>query len=195
MDEETRERVFEPFFTTKEAGKGTGLGLATAYAIVDQHRGWIEVESQPNQGTAIVVYLPAKKITPRRARKIAATPILGGTETILVIDDEEDIRKLLAITLRRYGYKVLLGRDGEDGVAQFMRHRGDISLVLLDLLMPQLSGKATLARLLTIDPDLKVVISTGLSNEDMRAAGAKAVLYKPYQENAVLEKVRQVLDA
>ena len=195
IDDATQERIFEPFFTTKESGKGTGLGLATTYAIINQHLGWLEVESQPNQGTAIAVYLPASPRTKSQAPPITTPQVVGGTETVLLIDDEEEIRKLAALSLRSHGYKVLLGCNGADGLAQFMRHQDKISLVLLDLLMPELSGKATLNHLLAIDPNLKVIISTGLTNGTSQAPGAKAVLHKPYQEHTMLEKVRQVLDA
>ena len=194
MDKETQERILEPFFTTKEAGKGTGLGLATVYAIVEQHSGWIEVESQLGTGTTVSVCLPvtASESPPELPPEEEA--VRGGTETILVIEDEEPVRRFVAALLKLYGYTVMLDVDGKDGWATFQRARDQIDLVLLDLRLPHLSGEETLAHILVIEPGAKVVVATGVPAGDVEADGARAVLYKPYRADKVLRTVRAVLD-
>lgn len=149
MDKETQQRVFEPFFTTKAVGKGTGLGLSTTYGMVEQHGGWIEVESQVGQGTTVALHLPlAEAVLPgngvngRPEEKLA-----GGTETILVVDDEDMIRRLGRQILSRYGYTLLEASDGQAAVDRFVENNGAVDLVLLDLSMPRLSGEEALTRL------------------------------------------------
>ena len=195
MDQETQERVFEPFFTTKEAGIGTGLGLATAYAIVHHYHGWLEVQSQPGVGTTFAVYLPATEKTAEVKEEEKDEEIRGGTETILIIDDEEAIRNILAAMLEGQGYTVVLGADGRDGLEVFRREQDRIDLVLLDMIMPRMSGEEVLAEMVALDPEVKVVVSTGISAEELQTEAAKAILSKPYRAVRVLQTVRQVLDA
>ena len=194
MDEDTRERVFEPFFTTKEIGKGTGLGLATAFTIVRQHGGWIRVESQSGAGTTFSVYLPGtgQAGVPEVIEESEA--VSGGTETILVIDDDQENRNVLSFVLERHGYTVLLGADGKEGLDIFQHERDRIALVLLDLVLPKMSGQNVLTRILALDPDAKVVVSTGISVDEAELAGAKAILTKPYRSKQVLQTLRRVLD-
>ena len=148
MDAETQERIFEPFFTTKEVGKGSGLGLSMVYGIVKQNGGYIEVESQPGQGTTFTVYLPRVEgvvEAPREAT--AAAENLGGSETILLVEDEDALRKLLARFLRLYGYQVLEARNGGEAILACEQHPGPIDLMVTDVVMPQMSGEELAARL------------------------------------------------
>jgi PAS domain S-box-containing protein len=195
MDEKTQERVFEPFFSTKEVNKGTGLGLATAYAIVHRYRGWFEVQSTLGVGTTFSVYLRATQQVSVVQETVEEKEIAGGTETILIVDDEEEIRAILALMLERKGYTVLQGTDGEDGLEVFKRERNRIDLVLLDLVMPRMSGQEVLAAIHAIDPDFKVVISTGITADEVRLEGARDLISKPYRAERVLQTVRRALDS
>ncbi|GEM_PF-463973 len=199
MDDKTRLHLFEPFFTTKKIGKGTGLGLATAFGIIKQHRGWINVYSRPGAGSTFRFYLP------RSNEEIIAgdgspvdmdTP--GGTETILLIDDEEVIRKLGKAILERKGYTVLLGCDGRDGLEVFCREQEHIDLVILDLTMPHLSGLEVLQQINLVAPETKVIMSSGYTDQKradkLRRLGAAGFVAKPYNIKQLAENVRQILD-
>ena len=194
MDEETQKRILEPFFTTKETNRGTGLGLATAYGIVRQHNGWIEVESKPGRGATVSIFLPENLDGKRLIDIDERNHELGGTETILVIDDEPEIRDILASMLSRNGYTVLLGVDGNNGLEVFRGEHDRIALVLLDLFMPKLSGHEVLERMVEIAPDIKVIVSTGLLDPAMRKLDVNEILSKPYREEQVLRAVRRTLD-
>ena len=194
MDERTRARVFEPFFTTKETGKGTGLGLSTAYAIVRQHHGWIEYESRLGAGTVFSVHLPASLSFGVQEAEPKKAPA-RGTETILAIDDEAMIRRLLDSQLSRFGYTVLLGESGKDGLELFGRHMDEISLVLLDLSMPNMSGREVLPALRSLNPDIRVIILSGYPADTEEFPDAQAVIQKPFRKEDLAEKVREVLDA
>ena len=195
MDEKTAARVFEPFFTTKETGRGTGLGLSTAYAIVRQHQGWIEHESRVGAGTVFSVHLPSvePRGTPQVAEPKKTAP--GGTETILVIDDEAMIRRLLDSQLSAFGYTVLLGENGNDGLEVFGRHMDEISLVLLDISMPTMSGREVLPALRVLSPHIKVIIFTGYAADPVEFPDAQALIQKPFAKESLAGKVREVLDA
>ena len=153
------------------------------------------MESQPGQGTTLAVFLPvtAPEKAPEAPSPEAA--IRGGTETILVIDDEDEIRHFLTSLLQLYGYTVVLGTDGREGWAVFQKERDNIDLVLLDLVMPHLSGEEVLANIRELDPETRVIVSTGVLPEEAEAIGATAVLHKPYRVDRVLRTVRAVLDA
>ena len=194
MNEETQQRVFEPFFTTKEVDKGTGLGLATVYAIIQDHQGWIECESQVGVGTTFSVYLPV-------AEQEIVTPVVEqpqtiprGTETILFIEDEGDLRDQQVSVFEQYGYEVLVGTDGQEGWETFEREWEHVDVVLLDLSLPNVSGQEILSRMLTLNPDVKVIISTGYTQHRADALGAKALLKKPYRLTQALQTIRKVLD-
>jgi PAS domain S-box-containing protein len=194
MSSETRERALEPFFTTKEADRGTGLGLATAYGIIEQHRGWIEIDSSLGRGTCMAVFLPVTTEECDTEEETGSAGTLEGNETILIIDDEEDIRKLLGSILRRYNYEVLVGIDGQDGIEVYKREQPRINLVVLDLMMPRKSGREVLSEMLSLDPGAKVVVSTGIATENLTDSGAREVIMKPYQEIEILRTLRRVLD-
>jgi PAS domain S-box-containing protein len=199
MDKETLEHVFEPFYTTKAVGKGTGLGLAIAYGIVKSHEGHITCESRPGVGATFAIYLPAaegkKKGIKPREREFS---IRGGTETILLVDDEASIRKAMVPMLRRFGYTVLTAADGESALTLYAQDPGRIHLVILDMIMPGMGGRRCLEELLKIDPHGRILIASGSSAKDsikeVMEIGAKGFLGKPYSLKQMLERVRKVLD-
>jgi two-component system, cell cycle sensor histidine kinase and response regulator CckA len=200
MDAETQNRIFEPFFTTKEVGKGSGLGLSMVYGIVKQNGGYIEVESQPGQGTTFTVYLPRVEgvaEAPREAAVAAAN--LEGSETILLVEDEDALRKLLARFLRLYGYQVLEARNGGEAILACEGHQGPIHLMVTDVVMPQMSGEELAARLTRQHPDLKVFFMSGYTDCDLTPYGvpdeAQPFLAKPFRPMDLVEKVRILLDA
>lgn len=201
MDDETVRNVFDPFFTTKGVGVGTGLGLATAYGIVRSCDGEIECKSEVGRGTEFEVRLCALPgvAVPARARETPPTEPLRGTGTILFVDDEEAVVTVMSESLEECGYAVHTARSGEEAL-EFFRERGrEVDLVILDLGMPGMGGRACLERLLKIDPDTKVVISTAYSTRDgpgeMAKSGARGFLAKPYPVSELLREVASVLSA
>ncbi len=202
MDEEIIGRIFEPFFTTKEPGKGTGLGLAMVFGIVKSYRGHIVCESKPDFGTSFRIYLPVVQQEINMTLEDAevgddATP--SGSETILLVEDEETLRSLARHLLTRFGYNVLIAENGENALALFKKHRSKISLVLLDLIMPGMGGKRCMEELLKKNPKLKIIIASGYSGEDsvtqLLENGAKGFVTKPYNIKDVLKIIRKVLDS
>jgi PAS domain S-box-containing protein len=201
MDAETLGRIFEPFFTTKEVGKGTGLGLATVYGIVKQHQGWIEVESRIGMGTTLRVYLPASVQIPKPAVPSAAVlKAAGGTETILVVEDEPALRGLVGKILGRYGYRVVMAANGPEALQRWHEQADQIDLLLTDLVMPeQPSGMELAKRLKAECPRLKVIYSSGYSL-DLQAQNPVLqegfnFLSKPYNPSTLAATVRKRLDA
>jgi two-component system, cell cycle sensor histidine kinase and response regulator CckA len=193
-----RPRIFDPFFTTKEPGKGTGLGLSMVFGILKQHHGWIECESEVGQGTTFDIYLPrqADGAVRKPARSVPDT-IAGGKETILLVDDEAVIRNLGRTILQRYGYKLLLAEDGQEALEVYRHNQGGIDLVILDLTMPRLSGRDTLRELQKMDPNVRVLFSSGYSAEYINDSGKDEVLgfvNKPYRPQDLALTVRRVLD-
>lgn len=199
MDEETLEHIFEPFYTTKGVGEGTGLGLAMVHGIVKQHGGHITCDSEPGKGTTFKIYLPA--IVQEIEQDVADTREMPafGTETILLVDDEESIRKLGERMLRMAGYTVLTATNGREALEIYRSNQDRIGLVLLDLIMPEMGGKQCLEELLKINPRVNVVIASGYSAngpaKDAPASGAKGFVNKPFQLKDLLCVVRRTLDA
>ncbi|MFY9531294.1 MAG: response regulator [Candidatus Acidiferrales bacterium] len=199
MDAATIERIFEPFFTTKEVGKGTGLGLSTALGIVKQHEGSIEVTSEPGKGTTFHIYLPPSQGSAEpRAPAARETEVCGGTETILVADDHDGLRELAQEMLESLGYRVVLARDGEEAVQKFEAHRSDISLVVMDVVMPKVRGPDAYAKISQLKPGVPAIFTSGYSEDEaglapMVARGA-LVLEKPYGPKILARKVRELLD-
>jgi CheY-like chemotaxis protein len=199
MDRETVQHIFEPFFTTKEIGKGTGLGLASVYGIVKSHGGYILCESAPEQGTAFKIYLPAVEEKEIRVEKGAEEALLtGGSETILVVDDEAAVRDLTVQILQRHGYRVFAADCGEAALETLQTRPGGTDLVLLDLGMPGMGGLNCLREILKIDASLRVLIASGYSvNGPVKEgleSGAAGYIGKPYRLKDLLDKVRTVLD-
>ena len=194
MEKDVQGQIFEPFFTTKEVDKGTGLGLATAFGIVQLHSGSIECDSTSGVGTTFSVHLPAVDGEKEPEPKTIEEQAPGGTETLLLVDDEEVVRKSLAAYLSGQGYRVLLGKDGRDGLNVYERHQDEIALVLLDLSMPQMSGQEVLRTLRDLKPDLKVIIFTGYSVSAEQIEGSLPVIIKPVNGRTVGRRVREVLD-
>ena len=200
MDETTLQRIFDPFFTTKAPGQGTGLGLATVHGIVGQHQGWIEVESHPGQGTTFKVYLPAAAKTsatnPVPAGKMAA---LRGHETILLVEDEASLRRVVAQSLRQLGYQMLEAGNGREALALWKEHAPRVDLLFTDLVMPEgLTGLDLAERLTREKPDLKVIISSGYNAEiaghGRPTAGDIVYLQKPYEAEILSKTIRGCLD-
>jgi two-component system, cell cycle sensor histidine kinase and response regulator CckA len=190
--------IFEPFFTTKGVGKGTGLGLAVVFGIVQQHQGWIECTSVVGSGACFDIYLPRSGGAPATAAVVAAPPAPLGSETVLLADDDAALRSLGRVILSRYGYEVLLAEDGQQAVDVYRREKDRIALVILDLTMPRLSGRDALRRLLEINPQVRVLLASGYSTEQGAEAGAEGVLgfvTKPYGERDLAAAVRGALDA
>ncbi len=200
MDAKTKEKVFEPFFTTKEQGKGTGLGLSMVYGIVKQHSGHIVVYSEPGQGTAFRIYLPLVKGTEgEELRTSEAVASKGGTETILIAEDDDGLRKLTSTILSHHGYRVIEAVDGQDAVAKFVENRERISLIILDGIMPKKNGREVYEEIRTITPVIKAIFLSGyaedvISKQGVFDPGINFIL-KPVSPKALLQRVRQVLDS
>lgn len=197
MDEDTRKRIFEPFFTTKEVGKGTGLGLSIIYGIVRQHNGYINVYSEPNKGTTFKIYLPVIKSVIEETERATLPPPRGGTETVLLAEDDEAVRELIRVVLDRFGYKVIGAVDGEDAVIKFKENR-DIELVILDVIMPKKDGKTAYQDMKKVRPEIKAIFTSGYSTDiiDEKGVLEEGVNFipKPVLPNDLLRKVREVLD-
>jgi len=199
MDEELIKRIFEPFFTTKGPGKGTGLGLPMVYGLVKKHNGYIECSSRPGEGTDFRIFFPAISETlEARSEKKESDSIPGGTETILIIDDEALVRELAEHMLQKFGYKVLSAPGAETGIKIFRESKDNIDLVILDMIMPGMGGVRCLEELLKIKPDVRVIIASGYTAEGARnsvlTSGARGFIDKPFNVKEMLETVRRELD-
>lgn len=198
MDETTRERVFEPFFTTKEPGKGTGLGLSMVYGIVKQNNGFIHLYSEPGKGTTFKIYFPAIEATPERKVTPREEPLVGGTETILLAEDEETVRVLAERTLNELGYNVLVAKDGEEACVIFEKHKEKIALAVLDIVMPRKGGKNAFEEMCRSNPKLKVIFMSGYAANAIHDAfvlvSGTPFLPKPFGPRSLGKKVREVLD-
>jgi signal transduction histidine kinase len=203
MDEETQARAFEPFFTTKETGKGSGLGLAMVYGIVKQSGGSIQLHSVPNEGTTFVIYLPqvSSVSAPEPAAPEQMATTLNGTETILLVEDDELVRQITMLTLERRGYKMLVARNGTDAISRAAAFDGPIDLLITDVVMPRISGRDVALMLRQTRPQMRVLYMSGYaaalllshtSHGTVEPSDA-AFLQKPFIATALAAKVREVL--
>jgi nitrogen-specific signal transduction histidine kinase/CheY-like chemotaxis protein len=196
MDARTKERIFEPFFTTKSMGRGTGLGLAMAYGIMKGHGGMIHVYSEPAHGTTFSLYLPASDrdaVTDRQE----AEQILKGTETILLVDDERTVLEVSSEIISSMGYKVFIAGSGQDALAIYLDNIERIQLVILDLIMPGMSGSETFDRLKQMNSEIKVLLSSGygMNNnvQQIMDRGCRGFIQKPFNMGELSKKLREVL--
>jgi CheY-like chemotaxis protein len=197
IPKEVLDKIYEPFFTTKERGKGTGLGLSMVYGVVKEHKGYISVQSELNQGTAFTVYLPAARIEVKedRAHKL---PSVSGTETVLVVDDEQDILQAIQDALTSHGYKVFAVGDPITGAGIFKKLAGEIDLVITDIVMPGLNGKELIGQIKAVNPDVKVLAISGYTKyvaPKDEIGEINGFLQKPFESYYLLSVVRRILDA
>ncbi len=199
MDPETQKKIFEPFFTTKGIGEGTGLGLSIAYGIMKQHNGYIQAYSEEGKGSAFKIFLPLVQEGAAKGREPEAIDsIKGGTETILVAEDDEALRKLARLVLESFGYRVITAEDGEDAINKYLENREKIHLVILDMLMPKKSGKEASEEIRKISPEVRTLFMSGytmdmLSKKQLLDEGMDFIL-KPVSPKDLLEKIRKMLD-
>ena len=199
MDEVTKSRIFEPFFTTKEQGQGTGLGLSVAYGIVTSHGGFIDVASATGRGTTFRIYLPIADShrgtagLDRPADPLEIESVAANGHVVLFVEDEVRQLELMRKSLEKVGYRVLVAMDGVEAIETFLRHKHEISVVVLDLGLPKLNGWEALQKMRKADPTLKPILASGYISSEMESALAEgelsALLMKPYRPDEILEKV------
>jgi CheY-like chemotaxis protein len=198
MDEETRAKAFEPFFTTKAVGKGTGLGLSIVYGIVKQHKGFIDVESSPGEGTAFHLYLPLLASKVVKAAASEAPPPAKGSETVLLAEDDEDVRRPLKQMLEEHGYEVIEATNGPEAVERFLQSRKKVGLLMLDVILPAMNGVEVLKEIRKVEPGIRAIFTSGYSEEQIRRKGllepGTAFLSKPVTPEVLLQKVREAID-
>jgi PAS domain S-box-containing protein len=199
MDEQTTRKIYEPYFTTKEMDKGTGLGLSIVYGIIKQHNGFIDVISHPGKGTTFNIYLPVIQSEPGKTTSAAIPEARGGTEVILLVEDDSSARKLTRVILEKLGYNVIEAVDGEDALKKFLANKDSLQLVILDVIMPQGSIKQVYDEMLNIRPDIKAIFISGYTEDILKKNGMiEAGLHflpKPILPSKLSDKVREVLDS
>jgi CheY-like chemotaxis protein len=197
MEKKTQERIFEPFFTTKGVGKGTGLGLASVYGIIKAHNGYIDVESEKGQGATFNIYLPACGEKATKA-KHCVSELVKGEEKVLLVDDEDVIIEVGDKILRAMGYQVLVAKSGREAIELYECERDSIDLVLLDMIMPDMAGGDTYDSLKGINPQVKVLLSSGYSIDGQAAAilhrGCNGFIQKPFNMEQLSHKIREILN-
>ena len=198
MSKEVTDHIFEPFFTTKEVGKGTGLGLATVYGIIKQNNGFVHVNSEPGKGTIFRIYLPGAKGETGETEVVAAAKSLTGTETVLLVEDEQAMLNLGEMVLKRLGYTVLAADNPEEAIRLATRHTGDIQLLVTDVVMPEMNGKELAQRIGAIKPAIRCLFMSGYTDDVIGRQGiieeGLDFLQKPFSVKSLVDKVREVLD-
>jgi len=197
MDKETQSRIFEPFFTTKEMGKGTGLGLSTVYGIVKQSGGYVVVQSEEGHGSTFQIYLPQAEGASEQLATPAPRVAMGGTETILLVEDEESVRQLVRETLSAKGYQIVEAVNGDSGLAAAASHQGPIHLVITDVVMPGMDGREMVKRLAQTRPETKVLFLSGYTEDSIEGTSESgtAFLQKPFTLQNLSRKIREILGA
>jgi len=200
MDENTRQRIFEPFFTTKAKGKGTGLGLSVVYGVVKNHNGFVRVDSEIGRGTSFYLYFPAP-VQSLQAAEISQGSLLeipGGTESVLVVEDEEPLLNVLSGLLKSKGYRVYMARDGYEAIETYEEHHNDIAIVVSDLGLPKMTGQDAFLRMKSVNPRVKVIFGTGYLDPELKtellSLGARGFLSKPYSQDELLKRIRELID-
>ncbi|TAN42545.1 MAG: response regulator [Nitrospirae bacterium] len=198
MDGNTQKRIFEPFFTTKETGKGTGLGMAIAYGVIKQHNGSINVYSEPGKGTTFRIYLPIRESSEEEELRKPHQQAARGSETLLVAEDDSDVRTIIRSVLEDFGYGVIEADNGEDAVRIFAKNRDRINLALLDLIMPKKNGTEAYRELKMLDPNIKAIFMSGYTEDIIRQKGpienGIEFINKPLIPEELLRKIRNMLD-
>lgn len=198
MNEETLRNIFEPFFTTKEVGKGTGLGLSTVYGIVTQHKGYVTASSEPGRGSSFTIYLPLAETATPVQEKVKYPKLLGGTETILLAEDDPGIMDLMKYALREYGYKVFTARDGEEAIKQFREHKEEIDCIVMDVIMPKVNGREASETIRKENSSVKVIFISGYPGDLLQQRGILQegvnLIYKPVSPKVLLERIRMILE-
>ncbi len=209
MNEATRKNAFEPFFTTKEVNKGTGLGLSMAYGIIKQHNGFIDIQSEPGSGTAVMIYLPLAARTEKAAvadatrptppvPPVPPIPVMTGTETVLLAEDQPELRLVTASILKEFGYTVIEAKDGKEALEQFNRNTGIVKLVILDLIMPAMGGVSAYHEIIKTDPSVEAIFMSGYPAESplQKGPGGKELTFirKPFMPGELLTMIRMLLD-
>jgi hypothetical protein len=197
MDEEIKKRIFDPFFTTKEVGKGTGLGLSIVYGIISQHNGYITVDSRPGEGTTFKIYLPL--YTPIEEKKADTPPLLTpATNTILIAEDDDNVRNLLSHILEQHGYTVIKAVNGDDAIQKFIQNRDKISLLMFDILMPKKNGQEAYKEIKKLSPDIKVLFISGydtITHNRETLEEKINIIYKPVLPDKLIKKIREILNS
>ena len=202
MDKRTLERIFEPFFTTKDVGKGTGLGLSIVYGIIKQHKGYIDCSSEPGRGSTFKIYLPTVKlksdINNARAEIPDLLTLTGGAETVLIAEDDAEVRRLIKSLLEDFGYTVIEAEDGDAAVTAFMENRDKIHLLLFDVIMPKKNGQEAYEEIKKVKPDVKCLFTSGYASTVVHEKGVREgdanFISKPVSPPELLRKVREVLN-
>jgi PAS domain S-box-containing protein len=200
MDDATKARIFDPFFTTKEHGKGTGLGLAVVHGIMQAHHGFIDVDSIPRQGTVFHLFLPIPAMAQdiQQSQEVAEMLVRRGTETILLVEDEDVLMDMLSMVLESQGYTILKAWDGKQAVELYHKNHQEIDLVVTDMGLPEMTGKDEFKELKKINPNVKVILASGFLEPEIKTellnAGANSFIQKPYNAKAILKIIREVLD-
>jgi len=199
MDEETRKKIFDPFFTTKETGKGTGLGLSIVYGIISQNKGHISVYSEKGKGTTFRIFLPLiASENKSESNSSNETSIKGGSETILLAEDNETLREINSKVLKSYGYTVISAEDGEEAITEFRKNKDIIDLIILDIIMPKKNGREVFDEAKQLKPEIKVLFTSGYPADLIAKQGVLEqginFIPKPSPTDKILIKIREILD-
>lgn len=198
MDEATRKNAFDPFFTTKEVNKGTGLGLSMAYGIIKQHNGFIDIQSEPDTGTAVMIYLPLAAHPGKTAGSGSEYPLITGSETVLLAEDQAELRVVTSALIKEFGYTVIEAKDGREAVELFKRHKGEVRLLILDLIMPEMGGASAYYEISRTDPSVEVIFMSGYPTESQPEKGPDGkrlnFIRKPFMPGELLSLMRALLD-